>query len=514
MGRIGDLSEIPYTWGYYRELNPVLLNYVAALNGFQPRDLEDGFTYCELGCGNGVSTAALAQLFPQGQFIGVDFSPEHVANASGLAADAGLDNVSFREVDFRDLANQDLPDFDFITLHGVYAWIDPPTRDGLRQFYGAKLKPGGFLYVSYNAMPGWSALAPLREMVLSRTLEMSADAVTKVQVGLDYLNYLKDRKAGYFADNPPAAAFVDEISGLDPHYLAHEFFVDFVKPYYFYQLAGEMRSVGLNFVGNAELSLNFLDLAAPVEFHKRLTQASTRLAFESEGDFIRNQRFRRDVYCNGKESLDEDEQLAALTRIPFGTSHAADIFSRTAQLGGMEINYKGPVFDALIDSLAGGAKTIEALKDEAGFADYPPELLVDGIKFLSAGGQLMPFAHPTAAAPQSALGAQRFDLPTPFNLAMLKRRLFKGDSLALASPAAGIALEVGMGDALYALCSVEATADEVANWAFQRSIEAGQEIVSEDGDETAALATAIDEFRRLRLAKFIELGFLEPAEED
>jgi hypothetical protein len=215
----------------------------------------------------------------------------------------------------------------------------------------------------------------------------------------------------------------------------------------------------------------------------------------------------------GEESLDEEGQLAALSRIPFGTSHAADIFSRQARFGDMEINYKGPVFDALIESLAGGAKSVAALKDEAGFGDYPPELLLDGIKFLSAGGQLLPFAHPTGAVPRQALAAQRFQLPTPFNLAMLKRRLFKGDSLALASPMAGIALEVGMGDALYALCSVEATADQVADWAFQRSIEAGQEIVSEDGDETSALAAALDEFRQTRLAKFIELGILEPAEE-
>ncbi|MDP6174791.1 MAG: class I SAM-dependent methyltransferase, partial [Rhodospirillales bacterium] len=484
----------------------------ATLNGFAPLDLESEFTYCELGCGNGVSTAALAQLFPKGQFIGADFSAEHVENGTQLAEDAGLGNVSFAEVDFNDLADHDLPDFDFITLHGVYAWIDPETREGLRQFFDHKLKPGGFLYVSYNAMPGWSAIGPLREMVLAATLEMDADPITKMQSGLDYLNYMKEREAGYFADNPPAAAFVEEISTLDPHYLVHEFFVDFVKPYYFYQVAGEMRSIGLHFVGNAEISLNFLDLAAPTDFHKRLSEASTRIAFEGEGDFIRNQRFRRDLYCKGKESLDEEAQRAVLCQTPFGTSHAWEIFSLEARFGEVEINYQSPVFEALIDSLSRSAKSVEALKDGPGFEDYTPDLLIDGIKFLSAGNQLMPFARPTRETSGKDLEAQCFALPTGFNLAMLKRRLFKSDNLALAAPAAGIGLEVGMADALYALCLVEAPSGQVAEWAFQRSIEAGQQIVSDDGDEQGALEDAVDVFRETRLAKFIELGILEPAE--
>src|SRR5262249_28397942 len=93
------LTDTPYTWGFYSELNPVFLNYVAALNGYKPRALDVPFSYCDLGCGNGVSAVAFAQMFPNGTFTGIDFNKEHVAAASGLAADAKLANTRFLEGD-------------------------------------------------------------------------------------------------------------------------------------------------------------------------------------------------------------------------------------------------------------------------------------------------------------------------------------------------------------------------------------------------------------------------------
>lgn len=508
------LSDIPYTWGFYGEMSPVFLNYVSAVNGFEPVPVADGFDYCELGCGQGVTLAVNAQLFVGGRFLGIDMSEAHIANAEALAAEAGLSNLSFRAADFSRLADLGLGQFDFIALHGVYSWIDPEARNNVREFIAAHLKPGGLVYVSYNAMPGWAALLPLREMVLSATLEMDMGTLAKAQAGLDYLSYLKDNDAAFFQDNPPAAAFVEEIKDLDIRYVAHEFFADFAKPYYFYQVAGEMRSAGLSFVGSTQLNLNFMDLAVPAEFHARLGKSATRNALEADGDYIRNQRFRRDVYINRHDMMEEADQTAVLAAIPCGTLRAVDDFKRSAEFGAVKLNYKGPVFDVLIRYLSAGARTPAELKDLADFKDYPLELLIDGIKFLAAGGQMLPFARNTEPAPGELLTAERYALGAPMNLAVLKRRLFQDGAIAMTAPAAGIGLEVAMSDAFLALCSAEAPADQVADWAFQRSIEAGQQIVSEDGDQAGALAEAVRAFRETRLPKFLELGILVPAPED
>ena len=133
------LTDTPYTWGYYAELNPVFLNYVCVLNGFQARPLNRPFTYCDLGCGNGVTTAGLAQLHPHATFYGVDFNQEHVANGSALAAGAKLGNVRFIQADLGALESLELPDLDFVVLHGVYSWVDPETRNRVREFLAAKV---------------------------------------------------------------------------------------------------------------------------------------------------------------------------------------------------------------------------------------------------------------------------------------------------------------------------------------------------------------------------------------
>src|SRR5262245_53264989 len=77
----GYIADIAYTDGYYVELAPVHLNYVALLNGCSPRPIDRPFNYLELGCGNGHTVTLLAAAYPQAKFYGVDINPAHVATA-------------------------------------------------------------------------------------------------------------------------------------------------------------------------------------------------------------------------------------------------------------------------------------------------------------------------------------------------------------------------------------------------------------------------------------------------
>jgi hypothetical protein len=51
----GYVSDVEYTAGFYPEQSPVLLNFVAVLNGYQPLPLDRPFNYLELGLGRGVT---------------------------------------------------------------------------------------------------------------------------------------------------------------------------------------------------------------------------------------------------------------------------------------------------------------------------------------------------------------------------------------------------------------------------------------------------------------------------
>src|SRR5262249_13088448 len=119
---------------------------------------------CELGFGFGVS----ANIHAAGsavQWYGVDADPRHATFAQQLADDAQtparLFSGRFAEFCRRD----DLPDFEFIGLHGVWSWISDEDRATITEFIDRKLKPGGVLYISYNTQPGWAAMMPVRELM-------------------------------------------------------------------------------------------------------------------------------------------------------------------------------------------------------------------------------------------------------------------------------------------------------------------------------------------------------------
>ncbi len=53
-----------YTWGFYADQSPVLMNYVARVNGVDMPPVERPFTYLELGCGNAMTSNILADALP------------------------------------------------------------------------------------------------------------------------------------------------------------------------------------------------------------------------------------------------------------------------------------------------------------------------------------------------------------------------------------------------------------------------------------------------------------------
>src|SRR6201999_1071397 len=127
-------------------------------HGTEARAIGTPFTYLELGCGLGLSTLVHASANPQAQFYAVDLNPDHISVARDIAKAAGLDNVTFLELAFEDMAAAGLPQCDTIAMHGVWSWIDDFNRDVVLKFPDRHLKSGGVLYTSSNALPGHSAV--------------------------------------------------------------------------------------------------------------------------------------------------------------------------------------------------------------------------------------------------------------------------------------------------------------------------------------------------------------------
>lgn len=164
----GYVAEIGYTYGYYAELNPLRMR-LAFLNAGLVSPMTT--TACELGFGQGMSVnihAAASGI----QWYGTDFNPDQAVFAQETAVVSGAGAKLYDEAFIEFCNRPELPDFDYIGVHGIWSWISDENRTIIVDFLRRKLRVGGVLYVSYNTQPGWAAMVPLRDLLTAHCKAM------------------------------------------------------------------------------------------------------------------------------------------------------------------------------------------------------------------------------------------------------------------------------------------------------------------------------------------------------
>ena len=449
----GYVTEVLYTEHFFRELSPAWLNYVATINGCQPRPLDPGFTYMELGCGLGQTVTLLAGAHPQGRFYGVDFNPAHVDWARRYAAAAGIGNVEFLERSFLDLGAQEVPECDFIVLHGVYAWVSAEVRAGIQRIIRERLKPGGLVYNSYNCLPGWAADSPLQKLVLETSKHLSGDATQRTQAALKSVEELVGAKFGYFAATPTAGKMAAKMSERNANYLAHEFLNEHWTPFYSSDVADEMANAKLNFVGSATLAENHLELLGGDDLQAKVKAQPTQRLRQLFQDLAQNQRFRRDVFVRGHAQLNRAGIVRNMENQAFGALRDLKNVTNVAKVARGEVKFDEKAFPALKESLQQGTWSVAELRKEM-LARKLAHLDVERtMTLMAATGIAVPCAASSRPAP-AAENPKQVKIPLATNRALVKRMV---DNLApgnVVSTLAGNALSV---DPIYAVILSQAS---------------------------------------------------------
>ncbi|OCH87947.1 UbiE/COQ5 family methyltransferase [Obba rivulosa] len=96
----------------------------------------------DVGCGPGTISIDLATRVPHGRVVGVDYTPEPLANGRALAAERGVTNIDFAVGNALAL---DFPDntFDLVCVHQVLVHSSDPVQ-ALREMRRVA-KPGGIV---------------------------------------------------------------------------------------------------------------------------------------------------------------------------------------------------------------------------------------------------------------------------------------------------------------------------------------------------------------------------------
>ena len=349
----GYVSEIDYTYGYYSEFNPlqIQLNLISA--GIKPPKIK---TACELGFGQGVSllcNAASSDI----AWYGNDFNPNQVSFVNEAIQSTGLE-LNVTDESFEDFcARTDLPNFDFIALHGIWSWISDSNRKIISKFIAKKLNVGGVLYISYNSEPGRTAMRPFRELMQWHASKFSTNSSMpdKIDTSINFMKSLLDVNPLYKVAHPSVETYFSDVSSMDKNYLAHEFFNADWEPMSVKRLSDFLSACKLQFATTAYP----IDLIPSISFTKNQLNLIQSIADPILREFVKdmcsNQGFRRDLWIKGGRRLSAGEKIREIKSISVTLVIPAEeiTFELDTAIGKTTLNKE--IYTAVIGCLNGKA---------------------------------------------------------------------------------------------------------------------------------------------------------------
>jgi SAM-dependent methyltransferase len=498
----GYITEVEYVHGVYRELGPSVLNFILLLQSMEPVPLEQGFTYCDLGCGQGESVNLFAACHPEGQFHAIDFNYAHIAGARNLARQANIGNATFWEASFADLGGLDLPQFDFITLHGIYSWVGPENRQRIVDFLRRQLKPGGVVYVSYNSLPGWSTHAPLRHLLSSYADTQSGPLEERVDRAIKFVEGLKTSGASFFEANPSSKDFFDYICTLPRNYVTHEFFNRDWTLFYHAEVVRNLAAAKLSFVGSANFAENqdMLRFSAPLQ--QVLDGVSDRVMRETVKDFAVGPLLRRDVFTRGGRRISPAAQLEYVGATLFALVVPQARIERKAFFPIGEVLFDRELYDPILFALEEKPQSLEGLLERRDVGGLGKARVVEALMVLLSAEYVMPAVEPAL-----------YTLMTTrtLNNAIIERHIDNIEKKFLASPVVQSAIKVDWLERLLLLCEIREDAEPQSFvWgkmeANNHMLTRNGEVLQSKEENMEELARVIGTFRSYKLPLLHQLG--------
>ena len=347
----GYVADIGYTFGYYAELNPQHVKLAFLNHGLIFPEMKAA---CELGYGQGLSINLHASASSMDWF-GTDFNPSQASFAQELSA---LDESGAVVYDdsFEEFANRtNLPDFDYIGLHGIWSWVSDENRKIIVGFLKKKLKVGGVLYISYNTLPGWGPFAPMRDLMTSHveTFASSGDGiVSNIEGALIFAEKLLETKPAYATANPQIVERLKKMKDNDRHYLAHEYFNRDWCPMNFTTMSKWMEGAKLQYACSAHYHDHIDAINLKPEQQAFIKAIPDHVFRETTRDFMVNQQFRRDYWVKGARKLSPTERGEKLRahKVILTTPRSDVSLKIQAMLG--EANLSEAVYNPILNYLA------------------------------------------------------------------------------------------------------------------------------------------------------------------
>lgn len=364
---------------------PAHLAVVCAMAGVR-WPLRERMAVADLGCGRGYAVNTLAAANPDWTVLGLEQDPAPLAEATALAARAGLGNALFLEADLAAMSDAELdrlPALDVVTLHGVWSWVSDEVRAGIVRLLARRLKPGGLAYLGYNALPAAGTDLGLQRLLRhlagpfgTAPGEAEAAAARAMQRLRDVAPTLP------LADSAMLRRLLADPPALEPAFVAHEFLTAHWRPVFHDDLCAALAPARLSFVGSANLQ----------EGVPLLNPGRTELL----RDIALPRTFRADVFVRGVRRCDA---VAAMDALTLGAVQPLPEESPVLTSGAARAVLPAEAWAGVAALLAEGPQSVARLRARHGLE--PAGLLA----LLITSG----LASPMFRAPAPGAAAQRFN---------------------------------------------------------------------------------------------------------
>ena len=384
----GYVHEVGYTYGYYPELNPERIKLAFLNQGLKPPKIKSA---CELGFGQGVSV----NFNTAGSNIvwhGNDFNPSQAMFAKDLAN--AVNGRYFTDHSFEEFCRRDdLPEFDFIGLHGIWSWISDENRQHIVELLKQRLAIGGVVYISYNTLPGWASFSPIRYLMTqhAQTNGASSKAVEqRVTDAIKFTEELINTKSKFIRQTAGITQRIEKLQTQDKNYLAHEYFNRDWKPMFFQEMCEWLEPAKLEYACSA----NYIELVDALNLTDEqigwLNNFENQSFKETLRDFLTNQQFRKDYWVKGKHNLSKlqiKEQIRG-ERILLVANTAEVPETVTGALGDMKLqkDIYNPIFDILKNR---EVQTIGEIENRLKAKNISLELVIQSLLILIGLGKIV-----------------------------------------------------------------------------------------------------------------------------
>jgi hypothetical protein len=454
-------------------VSPVWLNYLAAIHGFSPVDLETEFNYGNLADGNIQPLQELAAAYPQGQFIRI--SPS--------------------------LISENVPALDFLA-------VSPQAlhNNNLEFYIKNALKNNGLLWITYPILPAAWTLQWLKEWITAYSKNLSPDLsiLEKWREGLNYLQLCVEKKIGHLANNAALQALVEIYLKYNDAQLSEAISHTDWQMFHFSDILSRFKLAGLQFVGTLPISSNYAQAIVPIEL-SALTNVN-REYLEQHKVLWDTQCYRYELYIKSSETPCLNAKL--FEKFYFGTLQPECQLQLILQnqQHQLQINYIEEPYFSVIQQLVQYPHTLEMLAEKVNLKQSE---LIEAIQLLVLGGEFRPFVK---AFDETILQNNQQLRFSDYNYQKLhSHNWMKYPKIALASPILGDAVELDSIDALLLYCLTETTPEQVPLLALeilkyhQQHLSIENEAITDQAMQLEVLVQLFDRVIEEKLQRWLAL---------